>query len=228
MPLGAITIYRTDLERILAEIESYFDEPVVPIIRARENDQIVVRNAVEYLARGELPEKLKELTIAAEVPSDHGLKKIVNLSLSDDLDSKITVSSPDELWTEAVGQRLNSYMQQFTSTFTGFLRRHGLNINSFFLVLLLIALPEFELFDRIVLVILALIVMVIIARSQKLVPFARIYLDPDKVRKPYSKEIPSMILGGVTAAAGAAITALPTVSEWIAKGLEAAAKFFAP
>lgn len=228
VPLGAITLYRSDLDRIIAELESYFSEPVIPIIRAREGSQVVVRNAAEYLARGDLPEKLKELTIAVEVNSLHGLKKVVNLTLSDDLDSKISVSSPDELWTEAVASRLGSFMGEFTSTFTGFLRRHGLNVNTVFLVILLIALPEFELFERVVLTTLVVLLMLLVARSHKLVPYARIYLAPDRVRKPYSKEIPSMVLSLFVAATAAALTAAPKISEWITTFLQSALNAISP
>jgi hypothetical protein len=228
VPLGAITIYRPDLFRIIAELESYYEEPVIPVIRAQEGDQVIVRNAHEYLARGDLPDKLREITIGIEANAAHGLKKIVNLTLSDDLDSKISVSSPDELWTEAVAQRLSRYMQEFTSTFTGFLRRHGLNVNLLFVIGLLIALPEFELVERSVLAGLVLILMLFIAQSHKLVPFARIYLDPDRVRKPYSKEIPSVILGVFASAMGVALTALPTISAWLTSTVEAILSSISP
>ncbi|NCP17700.1 MAG: hypothetical protein GW855_00860 [Erythrobacter sp.] len=221
VPLGAITIYRSDLDRIIAELESYFDEPVVPIFRAKEGDQVTARNAAEYLNRGDLPDKLKELTIAVESSAAHGLKKVINLTLSDDLESNISVSSPDELWTEAVAHRLNSFLQQFTSTFTGALRRHGLNINTVLLIVLLIMLPEFEFLERILITALTVCLMFVVFRSHKLVPFARIYLDPDRVRKPYSKELPSVILGLMATALAAALSTLPIIAEWIASAYEA-------
>lgn len=228
VPLGAITLYRPDLSRIISELESYYQEPVVPIIRAKEGDQVIVRNAVEYLARGDLPDKVKELSIVVEANSLHGLKKIINLTLSDDLDSKISVSSPDELWTEAVSQRLSRYMTEFTSSFTGLLRRHGLNINSIILVMLLVALPEFKLSERIVLAFLVIILILLVAQSHKLVPYARIYLDPDRVRKPYSKEIPSVILGIFASIAAATLTALPKISEWITDLIQSVASLISP
>lgn len=228
VPLGAITIYRSDLLRVIAELESYFIEPVIPIIRAREGDQVIVRNAAEYLSRGELPELLKEMTILIESNAVHGLKKVINLTLSDDLDSKISVSSPNELWTEAVSQRLGRYMEQFTSTLTGFLRRHGLNVNTFFLIILLIALPEFQLLERVVLAILVVILMLIVARSHKLVPYARIYLDPDRVRRPFSKELPSVILGAFVAITTGALGALPKISEWIVNTLQSILNAISP
>ena len=220
VPLGAITLYRTDLSRIISELESYFDGPVTVVIRAKESEQVMVRNVAEYLARGDLPDMVKELTLAVEKEATHGLKKIVTITLSDDLDSKIAVSSPDELWTEAVAQRLSRFLEQFTSTFTGFLRRHGLNVNFFMFLGLLIALPEFELADRIIIVLLAIGLMLVIVRSHKLVPFARIYLDPDRVRRPYAKELPSAILGVVAALAISAFTALPKITGWISKAAE--------
>lgn len=220
VPLGAITLYRADLERIIAELSSYFEEPFLPLIRAKEGGQVFVRNAGEYLARRDLPERISELTISIEKPSTHGLKKIVNLILNDDLDSKISVSSPDELWTEAVAQRLSRFMSEFTSTFTGFLRRHGLNVNSLLLVAVLIALPEFRLLDRILIVGLTIILMFVVVWSHKLVPYARIYLDPEKARKPYSKELPSVILGIVATLAISALSALPKLAAWISNAAE--------
>jgi hypothetical protein len=215
VPLGAITLYRSDLNRIIAELESYFDDPVTVVIRANESEQVIVRNVVEYLARGDLPDMVKELTLAVEKDATRGLKKIVTIALSDDLDSKITVSSPDELWTEAVAQRLSRFMEQFTSTFTGFLRRHGLNVNFLMLLVLLVALPEFERSERIILVVLAIGTMLLIARTHKLVPFARVYLDPDRARRPYAKELPSVILGAVAALAVSVFSALPKITDWI-------------
>lgn len=224
--LGAVTLYRPDLERVIAELETYFNDPVVPIIQAKEGDQFTTRNAAEYLSRGDLPDMVKEITIGVEASSGNGLKKIANVTLSDDLDSKIYVSSPDELWTEAVAQRLEQYFKGFTSTFTGFLRRHGLNINSVLLLFLIIALPEFELFERIVISALALGLMIVVFYSHKLVPYARIYLDPDQVKRPFSKEMPSVILGGVATTLFAGLTALPKITEWVTNGLEKIGQLF--
>lgn len=226
VPLGAITLYRPDLDRVIAELETYFEGPVIPIIRAKEGDQVLVRNAAEYLSRSDLPDKIKEITIALETNAAHGLKKIVSLTLSDDLESKISISSPDELWTEAVSQRLSKYLKEFTGTFTGYFRRHGLTINSLLLLFLVVVLPEFALFERVVITGLTLTLMFLVVRGHKLVPFARIYLDRDRVRRPFAKELPSVILGGVATATAALITAIPAVTGFITRTIEAFATSF--
>lgn len=209
VPLGAITMYRPDLSRLISEIESYFEGPIVPIIRAKENSQHLTANAAEYLARGDLPEELKELTVSAEQNAKHGLKRIVSITISDDLDSRVTVSSPDELWTEAVSVRLSAFMNEFTGTFTGFMRRHGTNFNGLLLLGLIVAAPELELEIRLALLAAILVFILVVTRTLRLVPFARVYLDPDRIRKPFSKEFPGAIMALFTAMAAAASTAAP-------------------
>ncbi|MFO6447708.1 hypothetical protein ACLBKU_11235 [Erythrobacter sp. NE805] len=224
--LGAITLYRSDVERLIAEIESYFEQPVIPIIRAKEGDQYIAQNSAEYMSRRDLPRRVDEFTLSVEKPDDTGLKKIITIYLSDDMDSKIIVSSSDEMWTEAVASRLSGFMREFSGVFTGALRRHGLTVNTIAFFLLIIYTPEFDFPNRLIFLFLFVIFAFAFTRAHKLVPFARVYLDADQVKRPFAKELPSVILSAIGAAAVSAIASLPKITELVSEIISAVQSHF--
>ena len=219
--LGAVTLYRSDLERLLAELRSFVPEPATTFIRATEGGQVIVYQADAYLARGDKPDLLKDMTIVREEIVSSGFKKIVTINLNNTGENNIVVSSPDELWTAAVAQRVDGFMRQFTSVFTGMLRKHGLNVNSLILLSVLIVMPDYHIRTRLLIGAGAVLIILLIAGSHKYIPFARVYLDPDRTKKPYSKEMPSAIMGAIAAAVTAGFTALPELLDKGRKVIEA-------
>ena len=212
-PLGAITLYRSDLERLIAELESFVPEPRLTVIRANENDQIIVNKADTYLSRKDYPEVVRELVITCEEVVTQGYRKIITLNLNDDASSTLGVSSPDELWTAAVSIRTEKFITQFTSGLTGWLRKKGLNINSLILVGIIIWMPDRPLIERVFGFIAAVIAIFVIFKSHQLVPYTRVYLNPDKVRRPFEKEVPSIVLTSLAGVLAGVVSALPSIID---------------
>ena len=219
-PLGAITLYRSDLERLIAELESFVPEPRLTVIRANENDQTIVNKADIYLSRKDYPDVVRELVITCEEVIPQGYRKIITLNLNDDASSTLGVSSPDELWTAAVSIRTEKFISQFTSGLTGWLRKKGLNINSLILVGIIIWMPDRPLIERIFGFIAAVIVIFVIFKSHQLVPYTRVYLNPDKVRRPFEKEVPSIVLTSLAGVLAALVSALPSIIDKVSHVVE--------
>jgi hypothetical protein len=51
IPIGAITLFRPDLQRLIAEMESLVPKPNITNVRATENGQVVVQPASKYISR---------------------------------------------------------------------------------------------------------------------------------------------------------------------------------
>lgn len=217
IPLGAITLYRRDLDSLIAELETHIPDNASTIIRATESGQVIVQNVRDYLTRRDLLDVITEFTISRESNDSPGFKKIITVNLNNNGENSVVSSSPDELWTSAVSQRVASFMEQFTSSFTGFLRRHGLNVNSFLIVGLVIVLPDYPIKERIVITLGVILVILSIARSHKFIRFARVYLDSDRTKRPFSKEAPSAILAVAATAIAATFGALPEIVEFLQK-----------
>jgi len=213
VPLGAMTLYRTDLERLITEMESLVGKPCRTAIRATENEQIVVEPAEKYLSRKDYLDVVRVLTISTSEITDAPLKRIATVSLNDDGSSEMVISSPDEIWTAAVALRLEKFLGQFSSRFTGWLRRNGLNINSFILIAILIWMPDRPLWQRIVVFTLGVLLIAGIVKSHRLVPYNRVYLDPDRQKKPFAKELPSAVLAAFAAGVIGALASVPDIIE---------------
>lgn len=220
VPLGAITLYRNDLARLIAEMEALVPAPNVTTIRATEHDQIVVEPAVKFLARKDFVDVVRVMTISTSEISVAPLKKIVSVILDDSGSSQIQVSSPDELWTSAASSRLEKFLHQFSSRFTGWLRKNGLNINSFILIAILIWMPDRPLAERILVFSAGVILIAIIVRSHRLVPYNRVYLDPEKHKRPFAKEIPGATMAALAAGVTGILSSVPQILAWIDKVVE--------
>jgi len=220
IPLGAITLYRNDLVRLIAELESFVPEDASTIIRATEGGQIIIQTAADYLARGDLPDVLKHISISREETVSAGFKRIVTVNLDDSDGNNIVVSSPDELWTSAVSQRVSGFMGQFTSVFTGLLRKHGLDFNAILLAIVVIVIPDYSLNERIAIFAGLILIALLVARYHKFIRLARVYLDPDRTKRPFSKEAPSAILALIVTAVAAVFSALPEIFEFLQRALK--------
>ena len=220
VPLGAITLYRSDLERLIAEMESLVLKPSITTIRAVEGEQIVVEPSDKYLIRKDYVDVVRSMTISTTEVTSAPLKKIATVVLNDDGSSQIIISSPDEIWTEAVAIRLTRYANQFSSRFTGILRKHGLNINSFILIAIIIWMPDRPLVERIAVFSVGLVLMFGIVKSHSLLPYNRVYLDPDRQKKPFSKEIPGASMAAAAGIVTAGLSAAPQIFQAAKKIVE--------
>lgn len=215
IPLGAITLYRRDLDSLIAELETHIPDNASTVIRATESGQVIVQNVNDYLSRRDLLDVVSEFTISRESNDTPGFKKIITVNLNNNGENNVVASSPDELWTSAVSQRVASFMEQFTSSLTGFLRRHGLNVNSFLIIGLVIVLPDYHVKERIIITIGVIFIILMIARSHKFIRFARVYLDHDRTKRPFSKELPSAILAVAATGIAATFGALPEIVDFV-------------
>lgn len=217
VPIGAVTLYRPDLERLIAEMESLVPKPNVTTIRATENGQIVVQQATTYLDRKDYVDVVRILTVSTAEVTDRPIKRIANVMLNDDGSSQIFISSPDEIWTEAAASRLSKFLEQFSSKLTGWLRKQGLNINTIILFAILIWIPDRPLFERVVIFGIGVLVIAMIAKSHSMLPFNRVYLDPDRQKRPFAKEMPGAALAAVAGLVISALSAAPTAFEYVGK-----------
>lgn len=217
VPIGAVTLYRPDLERLIAEMESLVPKPNITTIRATENGQIVVQQASAYLDRRDYVDVVRILTVSTAEVTDRPIKRIANVMLDDDGSSQILISSPDEIWTEAAASRLSKFLDQFSSKLTGWLRKQGLNINTIILFAILIWIPDRPLIERIAIFGIGVLVIAMIAKSHSMLPYNRVYLDPDRQKRPFAKEMPGAALATVSAVVISALSAAPTVFEQIGK-----------
>lgn len=97
IPLGAVTLYRRDLESLIAELETHIPENASTIIRATEGGQVIIQDANEYLSRKDLLDVLTEITISREENVTPGYKKIITVTLNNNDQNNVTASSPEEL-----------------------------------------------------------------------------------------------------------------------------------
>ena len=130
IPLGAITLYRADLERLIAEIESHIPQPLQTSIRATENGQVIAMPAKQYLARKEFVDQVNDIALLTEEVVSQGLKKQISVIMNNDGSSNVVAVSPDELWTSAVCSRVEGFLNQFGDRFSSLFRKYGLNVNS--------------------------------------------------------------------------------------------------
>lgn len=217
VPIGAVTLYRPDLERLIAEMESLVPKPNITTIRATENGQIVVQSATKYLERKDYVDVVRVLTVSTAEVSEKPIKRIANVMLDNDGSSQILISSPDEIWTEAAASRLSKFLDQFSSKLTGWLRRQGLNINTIILFAILIWIPDRPLFERVIVFGLGVILIAMIAKSHSMLPYNRVYLDPERQKRPFAKEIPSAALAVVAGLVTSALSIAPDVFEQLGK-----------
>ena len=220
IPLGAITLYRADLDRLIAELETLVPAPNITTIRAVENEQIAIEQAAQFLARRDYVDVVRSMTISTAEVTSAPLKKIANVILNDDGSSLISVSSTDELWTEAAALRLNKYVNQFSSRFTGILRKHGLNVNSFILIAIIIWMPDRPLIERIIVFAIGMVIIFGIAKSHSLLPYNRVYLDPERQKKPFSKEIPGATMAAFAGIVTAGLSAAPQLFQVARRAIE--------
>jgi hypothetical protein len=221
IPLGAITLYRDDLLKLIAEIESHVPTPRTTTIRGREFGHDVANLADVYLARKDLPRILTDITINCEQSAVPGFKKILSLTLSDEASSQLFVSSPDELWTEAAAARVPAFLKQYMSPLTGWARRHGLNINFIVLLGVLVWMPDHSLGERLLALAFAVGVILAIARSHRLIPYTRVYLEPDQQKYPFAREIPAIFGALVAAAVTFLVSSAPRIFEFVVTHLSA-------
>lgn len=217
VPIGAVTLYRPDLERLIAEMESLVPKPNITTIRATENGQIVVQPASKYLERKDYVDVVRVLTVSTAEVSDKPIKRIANVMLDDDGSSQILISSPDEIWTEAAASRLSKFLDQFSSKLTGWLRRQGLNINTIILFAILIWIPDRPLFERIIVFGLGVLLIAMIAKSHSMLPYNRVYLDPERQKRPFAKEMPGAALAAVAGLVTSALSIAPDVFDKVGK-----------
>lgn len=219
VPLGAVTLYRSDLQRLVAEMRGLIERPCTIAVRAIEAGNIVVEDVDTYLNRPDFVDVLRVFTISAEEITNQPLKRIATLRLEED-STNIFVGSTEEMWTTAAAHRLESYVKQFTSRTTGWLRRYGLNINAFILIAILIWMPDRPLFERVVVFSLGVLVIAGIARSHRLIPFNRVYLDPEKEKKPFAKEVPAVVMVAVAGLVTTFLSSVPEIIEFVFRTYE--------
>lgn len=210
-PIGAVTLDRADIVRLISEMESYVPEPRQTIIRATEYGQSIVQSAASYLGRTDYPEVVRSMVISTEEANKTSYHKVINLILDDDGSSRIVASSPDELWTAAAAQRLDEYLTQFSSRLTGWLRRRGLGINTVILIAILIWMPDRPLVERIIGFSLGVALIALIARSHKLLPYNRVYLNPQRQKQPFAKELPGAAMAAAAGTVAAMLSSVPAI-----------------
>jgi hypothetical protein len=213
VPLGAITLYRADLVRLIAEMESLVPHPNLTTIKANESGQIVAVAASTYLNKKDYMDVIRVMTISTFEVNDAPLKRIATVNLNDDGSSQLFISSPDELWTTAAAIRLEIYLTQFSSRFTGWLRKRGLTVNAFILMAIFIWMPDKPLVQRIVVFVIGVALITVIAKSHGLIPYNRVYLDPSHSKKPFAKEVPAASLAAVAGLVTAGLSSAPQIFE---------------
>ncbi|WP_461494261.1 hypothetical protein [Pyruvatibacter sp.] len=209
LPLGAVTMTRKDLESLVEELKSLLEAPGLPIFRAVIKKQKVNQFADKFLARGDLPKNINEITIELTESSKVPLKKRISVILSNDGSSHLSVEAPSEVWTNGVAQRLSEFMSDFTSFGTGWIRKHGLNLNSIVFLVLLIYLPELELEWRFVAVAAILVAALAMARAYASLPMTRVYLDPERKGVALARQWPTILAGLIASLLGLLVSNLP-------------------
>lgn len=213
--VGSVTLYKPDLIRLIAEMESHIPSPRRTLVRAVENGQAILESAERYLGRSDYPTLVREMTITCEEAPRPGFRKILNVVLADDGSTSVSASSPDELWTLASTQQLATYIRQFSSRVTGWLRKHGLNINALILIAILIWMPDRPLAERVVAFIVGIVTMLLIVKSHTLIPTNRVYLDPDQQKQPFARELPAAALAVFAGLTVAFLQAFPDIYRLI-------------
>jgi hypothetical protein len=97
------------------------------------------------------------------------------------------------------------------------LRRQGLNINTIILFAILIWIPDRPLSERIIVFGLGVLLIAMIAKSHSMLPYNRVYLDPDRQKRPFAKEMPGAALAAVAGLVTSALSVAPVVFEQVGK-----------
>lgn len=218
IPLGAITLSRTELNALLDKMHSLIDVRSQGFILANVNDQDVRLPVLEFLAKKDLPKQIFSLTVSYQevVAGGQGLKKTINLHLNRDGNNRIVVEAPSEAWSAGIADRLNRYMGDFTSAGTSWLQKHGLNFNTIILVAFLVFMPDLSMLQRVVS--LAFVFGIIFSwfRLIGTIPRARIYLDANERPVGWKRQIPTILSGIFVGIAVAALVAAPSIAAGLA------------
>jgi hypothetical protein len=82
-------------------------------------------------------------------------------------------------------------------------------------------MPDRPLFERIIVFSLGLIIILIIAKSHDLLPYNRVYLDPDRQKRPFAKEIPGASVAAIAGLVTAGLSSAPKIFDLAREALVA-------
>ncbi len=177
--LGAVTLYRSELNALLDLLRSLIGGASEPIITAQVNGNRVTQYAKDFLSLSELPYRLNQMQITI-TSSGLGIQKSINIDLKPYADSTFWIQSDEKIWSNGVQRSIEKFFEGCSSVGTTFLRKYGLNFNAFLLLSVLILTPDLAMLMRILLMVVAVVLIVVIKKMHDFVPNSRVYLDDTK------------------------------------------------
>jgi len=216
VPIGAVTIYRTELEGLIQKLKSLCSNDIEPVITATIDNGKVIMYAKDILARGDLPSSVNECTISIADNQPNAQKSIV-INFNKQSESNVVVQGPDETWSTGASVDLTEFMKRYTSYGTTAFRKYGLLINAFIFLSAIIVIPDFDIVERVLLIIVIYTVMIAFISLHALVPNTVIYFDDTK-RNPFRRQLPTIysavLATGIVAVVTILFKYLP-VTSWV-------------
>ena len=145
--LGAITMYRSDVEGLAERLTSHIPNSDAPVIEAEFGDTKITQYKSDFLSRNDIPDRLDNITIRLTEKTS-GIQRLINVTLTKDGNSNLHVQSDDTTWTIGTTVDLESFLRDRASFGTNFLRKHGLTLNAFIFLTAIAFLPDLEFGNR--------------------------------------------------------------------------------
>ncbi len=225
--LGAIRLYRSDFEEIVAALRKDFK--VGPLFITFSDRKTRQTMAVEqFLEVSKFLSTLTYLRINIQERETETISRVAIIELNSDGENGIVVQGSQESWARGEADFLRSIIERgLTRTITS-IKKFGLNINGFLMVLGIAALPDLTFGKRLVfLAILFAIMLSIMGLHKKFVSNAMVFMNEERPRslRVYSAQVVSVLIGTVASALAAA--AYGALSGQLTLAIQAVGKFFA-
>lgn len=208
--LPRITIYREELESLIAKIRKLIQSPNDVVVTATIDGKDVSQFSSAFLVRNDLPAKVEHVRLSVG-DNRQPLQSSINIVLSNTVPSQIFIQFDNSIWLSGALSELESFFRRFSNPIITIFQRHGLNLNFIFLLVVVAFLPDLTLTNRIVFLILALILASVFYWIHNLATSTRVYLGKNISRNRLAAETPRIFSGLVTATMAALLGLIGSV-----------------
>jgi len=141
--IGAIRLYKSDLEQLINFIEKDFGEGKT-VVTYEERGCELTKYVSEFLKESTDVKEFSYLKLILQEPEAHGINRVVVIELKKKNASEVTVSGINESWVVGKAEGIARLLKPRENKLVTLYRRYGLNINAFLFTVMLVVIPEFS------------------------------------------------------------------------------------
>lgn len=219
--LANLTLYRNELETIVAKIKSLVGGANDVVIATTIDGGKQIRQfSADFFARRDLPRHVTSINLSLN-DGRQGIQSNVIVNLSDKFESTFFIQSDDALWVSGGFAELEGFFRRYTNPVSVFIQKHGLNVNGIMLIVVIALLPDLPLSSRVVVLFLTFVVVTGLLYLHRKLTSTVVYLDATAERGFWSKFLPSLVSALTAATFIGFVTwlynskALPNLQAWL-------------